>query len=826
MDITSRTIQQSCCSCQETVLVLIHSHLLKRLCRVNRGQLSLPCFMRALPNFFTKVAQVSQRFMKIIVPSVNVMLGSCEFVIACKDLEKLFAIASSFGFKVSNVYLKMDAPLSPLDLINYAPFWSGLELHSHHLCSYDFQFSLFFYPRLRQLEISAPTGFPFRSFGDSLLKYPNIIDLLFEIPHLYKNQEILHLSEMISTLRIPTLGINKPHGLPSQTEEVQNIFRAIGSNTSIQRLFLRSFVLTSSASIAPIFKCNSLKTVRFPLNGGFDSSVVDCLRNNATLRHIILNRCQSNSTEIAEVLKSNIYLKKLVIKRCSFDFIPLFRSLLFNNSLNELEIHDSQKPLTCKEVDALVEMLQRNTGLFVLNLAQSIFRIRDFERILGVLENNSILKKVYFPFLDFKSLILLFEKVVNNISLPPYNTYPNLIDVTRGYIRHPYLVDNSCLVTLLDALQRNVPINRVKYRGFKNRSLAMVTTLVQIRSINSSVLKFDNFDHRIDLKRGLFVFSPRSATRITHEDIESLQSFLQCFSFTRLVFQRCDLDRVISSLCHLIKTNNMLTSVHFNSVNIVEITCIIDVVFAHSIDVTRRSICYEKPSQKFDLEVVLYDLESKVPIKHVYCRGFQKYDENIHLQPPCPKNKSADFAEKLYHCMDIENKTFTFSPLASKEMTKSVVHQIYHLIDWIGIKDLKFMDCRFTDDVLIAICELIKVDASVTTIDFSGCRLCDSHFQGIVTALFTNSSIVEFNFSHNSIGDLSVSPLLTLLKTNTIIDKIDLSDNLFTIDRLKTFAELDNRNSSVTENTFESSTDVQESEVNLGGSLKGRILFD
>ncbi|KAL0235751.1 hypothetical protein GEMRC1_002333 [Eukaryota sp. GEM-RC1] len=680
----------------------------------------------------------------------------------------------------------------------------------------------------------------------------------------YTSQEILVLSEMIRTIRVKTLALSMRRF--SRSEAVQNIFQAIGTSNSITSLDLGKCIVPRQ-NLGPIFNCNCLKKVVLPPNACTSSSF-DSLHHHPSLSGIVFTSCTSSSQKLAEVLKHNQVLRRLEIKLCGFDYDLFFNSISFNTTLRILIIGKSEKPLDDEESESFIEMLERNTALRILNLNGKLFTPSQFPKILETLERNSTLEEVLFPYLSFTCLIQFFESILTTNLRSLVNVYPHHVNGPRGFIYYDKRIYSYGLISLLNALQRSVPIQRVKFRDInsRDRGLAMVVTLVQIRLINRSVLKFDNFDHDVDVDKGLFSFSPDNPTKTSSDDVSSLQSFLECHSIKRLVLKQCWFsNHAINTLCDLIRASCSLTSVHFtsrhelNTLKLIDavqansflqkvtfdsqsnqcFTCLLTIlelvsrnkivpnieVFPHSIDFPSGIIRYEQYIEKADLTALSNMITSNVPIRRVYCRGLHKHDQvdDVVLQP---RTNSVEGVDESYHCIDIENCLFTFSPLASNEVNPAVVEYVQVLIECIGIKELKLRDLRFTDDVLIALCDLIEVDVQLTSIDFSDCRLCDKNFQRILTALNVNSSIVELNFSHNCVSDLSVDSLSNLLKVKRTIKKINLSNNSFTIDGVVTLARALHENSFIIEMSVGNPTIDQEQRLDLSRISEGMFLFD
>ncbi|KAL0235739.1 hypothetical protein GEMRC1_002321 [Eukaryota sp. GEM-RC1] len=148
-------------SVSESLLVLINSYRLKRVCSVSRQrQIFFKCLMSALPKFFKKVGHVSQRFMNTTFRAVSVVLETSILSVDTEQFKKVLSMAALLGAKLNDVYLKTDEPFTPQDYSECAPLISALSVNAHNLCSYDFQSSIFFLPSYQRTARFCTDWFP------------------------------------------------------------------------------------------------------------------------------------------------------------------------------------------------------------------------------------------------------------------------------------------------------------------------------------------------------------------------------------------------------------------------------------------------------------------------------------------------------------------------------------------------------------------------------------------------------------------------------------------------------------------------------------------
>ncbi|KAL0240858.1 hypothetical protein GEMRC1_006094 [Eukaryota sp. GEM-RC1] len=246
-----------------------------------------------------------------------------------------------------------------------------------------------------------------------------------------------------------------------------------------------------------------------------------------------------------------------------FFFSPVFKSLESNSSLVELTV-DPKEPLDDVEVQSLVEMLQANTTLVDFNLAGSGLNMLHFKKIVKMLEHNTALRQVHFPSLNLSCLIFILKCYSTKNPKFYIDFAPHFIDLTHGFIYYYNKVESSDLAILLEALQSNVPINRIECLGVFNLSLSGLLAAFEILAFNKTVIDIDCSPHVIDIDNGLFCYSPLWYV-VSVDELSTLSTFIETHSIKQLVLKHCHFtDGSVSVLFDLISVNSSLTSVDFS----------------------------------------------------------------------------------------------------------------------------------------------------------------------------------------------------------------------------------------------------------------------
>ncbi|KAL0243362.1 hypothetical protein GEMRC1_005923 [Eukaryota sp. GEM-RC1] len=146
---------------QQTLLILIHLHLLRRLLKDtlgnnhNRTNLELTALKTALPAFFGQVGYVSSHFLDSSYQAVKVYFQLHTFRADDEDFPKLISLASFFGVDLQSVFLDVYGILEMEKFLNYSGIITGLRIVLMEPSDLEFlNNSSSLIPRLKQLEVS------------------------------------------------------------------------------------------------------------------------------------------------------------------------------------------------------------------------------------------------------------------------------------------------------------------------------------------------------------------------------------------------------------------------------------------------------------------------------------------------------------------------------------------------------------------------------------------------------------------------------------------------------------------------------------------------
>ncbi|KAL0239615.1 hypothetical protein GEMRC1_009723 [Eukaryota sp. GEM-RC1] len=320
----------------------------------------------------------------------------------------------------------------------------------------------------------------------------------------------------------------------------------------------------------------------------------------------------------------------------------------------------------------------------------------------------------------------------------------------------------------------------------------------------------------------VFLFSPETVTQISAQELSSLHSLLQSYSFKELTFKKCQFsDTGISVLCDIIRACHSLTSADFShcrlshtnthdifnalqsnsdlqmvnlSYNDIDIATLLNIfpqfaphqspqtitVYPHSIDFSRGVIHYAKKVKTNDVRVLLNALKSKVPIKRIQCSGMSdlNFSSLVMSFQILSVNNSLIYIDVAPHFIDVESGIFSFSP---QDYTKITAADNVSALGTLEIKDLRMHKCDFTIDALKLFCAFIRASTLLTSLDLSYCNLYDVCLLRIIECIQNISSLTVRNIDFGAYArdNASAKALAELLKVNTTLSEIDLVDNYF-----------------------------------------------
>ncbi|KAL0239473.1 hypothetical protein GEMRC1_009581 [Eukaryota sp. GEM-RC1] len=116
------------------------------------------------------------------------------------------------------------------------------------------------------------------------------------------------------------------------------------------------------------------------------------------------------------------------------------------------------------------------------------------------------------------------------------------------------------------------------------------------------------------------------------------------------------------------------------------------------------------------------------------------------------------------HLIDVTTRAFCFSPTKSVDITSEQILSLKTYLNNSGIKELTLKNCLFSEDSFKTLCDLIRVNDTLTSVDFSYIRvynrycsgytrpcheLTDEHYLKLIDALQSQSNLNKFkNFKN------------------------------------------------------------------------------
>ncbi|KAL0252163.1 hypothetical protein GEMRC1_001375 [Eukaryota sp. GEM-RC1] len=593
---------------QQSIIVLIHSYLLRRrlkICFTSDGQYrddrSLGAILYKIPPFIEHVGHVSLRFLDCAYHAVQHFLErSTVHLLSTKGLLPLASFSSFFKADVKSVSLREADPLfitHECDM-NYLHCISGISTevdlvretidHYRHLSFQHFS-------ALKKVSVVVNSQRGFDLFCKSLRNLQTIEELSVRLRiGFISKHDLKYLGKVCSSVtNLKTLKMSlhyredprpaddscgsefdkyEPREL-LRDEDLTKLFTVLG-DSSIQSLDLLDFVdyefnflnwtTRRSVVLIPLFNSYSIKSLIVPRHSKLDSTVIEALKNSLTIEEITLYL----NYDLCDVLEFNKTLKKLKIFQGSASLSPIFKSLGKNTSLLELEIIQDVRRRASFDDQALSlnEMLQVNSTLLVLKIDGLFGNSSQFQTFLDVLQLNSGLQTVSFHNLNLSCLTLVFKAMSTNTLHPLTNVSPHSVDFTLKTIHYDASIKESDLLSLLEALESNVHIKRVECRAVaRELSLEGLIALYKILSINKSLIDIDISPHFIDIENRLFSYLPRPR-RLDTGHISTLQVFVESCGVKKLVLNRCEFcEESRTAMCDFIKETTSLTSIEFKN---------------------------------------------------------------------------------------------------------------------------------------------------------------------------------------------------------------------------------------------------------------------
>ncbi|KAL0240004.1 hypothetical protein GEMRC1_010112 [Eukaryota sp. GEM-RC1] len=327
----------------------------------------------------------------------------------------------------------------------------------------------------------------------------------------------------------------------------------------------------------------------------------------------------------------------------------------------------------------------------------------------------------------------------------------------------------------------------------------------------------------IDVEKRIFCFSPETFPTITSKGFASLQTFLAYFRINHLALTKCSFSHQgINMLCDLIRVSHSLTSVDLSgckfskdlfsslldvlqsSISITNVyLCDYSIILntllkvfefvstskyrrniqisPHFIDFSLGTISYENHLESSDLSSLLINLKSKVPVRRVEvstgCKSLCLLDL-ITVFEILSINYSALAVDISPHIIDVDNAIFCFAPETSSAVTTTEVSSLQSLFDRLNIKVLSLKGCCFSDQVLPVLCDSIKYNNSLTSIDFSNCQFSADIVLRTIVSLDPSSCLTNVNLSYLVLELKSILTIFQLVLSGKLLPNIQISPHL------------------------------------------------
>ncbi|KAL0239817.1 hypothetical protein GEMRC1_009925 [Eukaryota sp. GEM-RC1] len=605
--------------------------------------------------------------------------------------------------------------------------------------------------------------------------------------------------------------------------EFENILISFKRNSTLKTVSFHSLNLSH---LTALFKYLSVNTIR--LSFDIAPNCIDV--KNGVFCYSSYTSTQLNAEEVSslQILLTSFNLKKLILRKCRFyeeSITILCDSISSNNTLNSSSFEIS------------VNSVNRYSSPFSRSFRTET---EDFSQLINALQLNANLKQIslFNDNMCFKNLLYIFELVSSGRLTANIQVSPHFVDVSLGLIHYHNFFENGDLILLLNALQLNLPIKRVCSRGLKSPSLECLLYRLEILSINKSAIDLMVDPFFVDFEEHVFVFSPKMTTQITTDEVSSLIPFLQYCGIKELTINNCRFSiETFTILCDLIRVNNHLTSIdlsdchldddmiltftsalqsncslrvvnlsknHFGLKSLLIIFHLVSVnkltrdiqVSPHSIDFSRGLIRFESQIENCDLHFLLDALKSNVPIKRVECLGLRtpSLQGLVNLFEIFSINRSVIDLNVSPFFIDFEKNLFGFSPENTTNIPTEDVTSLQQFLQYCGIKGLTLNNCRFSIKTFTLLCDFIRVNNHLTSVDLSECNLDDEYLSIFVCLIqfdsFLNLKILKIR--NNFFSNNGVITLAEALKLDSVVTEINLGGNSIDSDTIELVKRISN----------------------------------
>ncbi|KAL0229119.1 hypothetical protein GEMRC1_013739 [Eukaryota sp. GEM-RC1] len=195
----------------------------------------------------------------------------------------------------------------------------------------------------------------------------------------------------------------------------------------------------------------------------------------------------------------------------------------------------------------------------------------------------------------------------------------------------------------------------------------------------------------------------------------------------------------------------------------------------HLIDFSRGSIYYTPSQMSHDELVPLVDsLRQNRYIKHFECPLYQ---------------------------IDTDDAVFCLQGMGNNrtKVTVEVVSSLRCFLECFSIKKLTLKKCEFTKESITDLCDLIRSNNSLTSVDFSDFKFVKltqyggyqmighfnayDHYSNLINTIQCNSRLTTVTLSHRDIGIKTLLTIFELVSTNKLTSNIEISPHLIDFSR-------------------------------------------
>ncbi|KAL0240139.1 hypothetical protein GEMRC1_010246 [Eukaryota sp. GEM-RC1] len=459
----------SCLHFQQSLLILIHFHMLSKMLKSILECDEYRCgdlhkLKKDLLPVFKKVAYLSHHFLESALLATKVFFKTNIFHTIPEDLPQLCSFASFFEANIQSVFLHVSGSFDVEEFLSYSPIISGLELvlTNHN----DLEFlsnSSSYFPLLNQLHVSVD-----RSISVSFI-------------------ELLTENTSITSINLKDNSIGH--------EGVRALAEALKVNTTVTSIDLsKNFIGDEGARIlADVLKIN---TTISNINLGDNSIGVEGARALAEVLKVntevsSINLCKNSvgaggASALAEALKVNVTVKSINLWKNSIGaegFEALSEALKFNTSVKDINLFNNS--IGAAAVRVFADALKVNTTITNINLGDNSIGAVGATALAEALKVNTTITSIHLSMnsVGNEGATALAEALKVNTTITSIGLIKNSIgDEGARSLAESFKV-NTTIATI------NMDFNSTSVEGARAfaEALKVNTTITNIGMVNNSI---------------------------------------------------------------------------------------------------------------------------------------------------------------------------------------------------------------------------------------------------------------------------------------------------------------------------------------------------